>query len=342
MRISTAAFCFATLVLATRTAGAGQSHYLLAKAFNNFLNNKVVMPPDLTPTAEATYEVGIGGDPVHVANHALVDSDQGLLLLTSQATQQLGLTQIAPADWTLAVRLEESAKLGTPAPSSIRVTLLLDMSGMVGGLTGIHQLATLDVNGCSTSVSRDLSMTGATNLVSIGGCNLAAIQGRVEGSAIIVDLQNPKFSALLIEAQIDETISYAGAFSGQFETFERGQLKIETAGGSLIFKSPTFLTKAEGAGDGGAPTTNTDAGGADAGVTDGGASDAAAGADDATGAGGAAGDAAGGGDAASAGGGGGGGCSVGASSPRPANRWPAGFAGILGAAALALRARRRR
>lgn len=329
MRSGIAIGTFVCASILAANAHAGQSHYLLARALNQFTASKSVAQPDLTPFVEASHEEGVAGvNPVVVNNHAEVNTDNGFMLVRSSATQPPGGGgTLDPMNWDLAARMEEGISAGSQKPTGARVTFDISLTGKITNATAasMKMSAVLNVNGCQILFTRTTTSTGAPATDNtINNCTTPGYTATGGAGALAIDVANFG-SGLALEAQLDIEFSIAGAFAGQIDSaLLTGTVRVQGIGGTVVGKSPTFGTKTAG-GDAGVPGTDGGSSGssgssgtsgapADAGTSSGAPADPGA-SDD------------------------GGGCNAGAASPVTSTFAGVGFA--IAAAALARRARRR-
>lgn len=242
----TAAILVCSSVVAA-TANAGQSHYLLARSFDQFTDSKSISPPDLTSFVEATHNEGVSGGPTSILNHAEVNTESGSLVLTSTAGKMVGASgNVSPADWKLAARFEEHIDPGTA--TGLSVSFAFDSSGML--TTTIPMTIQLSgqivLDGCRISFERKILPGVINDLTKVENCsNQRGIT--VGGGTSGVTIQATELrKAMNLEAQIDAVFNYSGSFTGTFAVNVKGNVRVDGVGGTLAFKSPTFGSKASG------------------------------------------------------------------------------------------------
>ena len=325
-------FVAAVVVCSSFVAGAasaGQSHYLLARPFNQFTNSKSVSPPDLTGYIESDYGLGVAGaNPANIQNHAEVSSDAGYVLLASQASRPIGDPSIVnPIDWTLASRFEEHIDPGTA--TGLSVSYAFSASGML--TTTIPMIiklsGTIVLDGCQYHFERVIRPGAFGDLTQTDGCVGKPGFTASGGPSGVTITATQLRKAMNLEAQVDAVFSYSGGFTGSFGLNVKGNVNVAGVGGTPVFKSPTFGSKATPpvVGDGG---TSGGTSGASGGTS--GTSGTSGGTNDDAGAG------------SSSGGGDSGGCTT-ATNDAPATGSTLASVGlVLGAALIAQRIRRRR
>src|SRR5690242_12155621 len=92
---------------AANASAAVESHFLQVVALGPGYGDKQAgPPPDLTPVAEALYQVGAMTDPASIENAGKIDATTGKFSLNHKA-QQVSGTTVRPKEWQSVLRLQE-------------------------------------------------------------------------------------------------------------------------------------------------------------------------------------------------------------------------------------------
>lgn len=315
--------------LVAGTSSAGQSHYLLARAFNNFVDSKAIVPPDLTGRVEATHGLGVAGvNPANFLNRAEASTDSGHLAIASTATRPSGDPSIvSPIDWNLAARFEEQIDPGTA--TGLAIDFVFTASG---SLTSAQPMAVklsgvIALDGCRYLLSREITPGMSADLVAVGNCSARGMTATGNASGVSIRATELR-KGMSLEAQVDAVFSYSGGFEGTLSVNAAADVRVQGVGGVPVFVSPTFGSKA-----GRTPPITSDAG-TSGGTSGSSGTSGTSGTPDDAGAGSSGSSSSGGGDS--------GGCTTATNGAPPTGSSLASVGLIIGAALLVQRSRRRR
>jgi hypothetical protein len=245
------------VTLAAGAADAQNSHYLLARAGNQFQSESTFDPND--DHVEKLFQLGVGGvNPSFFSHLASTDSASGVMTLSSGFSSLGGAGDpIQPSPDPRSVALIEQAidpGATTAEDVTVTATLVWDGAGSLtsgsGDVDGGFVAALLDIDGCRVYLERRFYSNGtSSDDAPVDSCTSPT--GSVSGGpgALSVTVTRPAASIssgtrFYLETQLEAEANFLEYFdSGQWSA--SAALSVEVTGAAYSFESPTFLTVPE-------------------------------------------------------------------------------------------------
>lgn len=243
-----------------RAQGTQDKHHLRAQAGNQFHADVEVDRFD--SHAAFLWQEGVGGvDPSFFVHQATVDSDSGVLAISSTFSLQGGPEApiLVAGSNASSASIEESIDPGNSPTGPVIVTAQLRWGGSgslaSSGDTDIGSVsAGLAVNNCSVGYTKGFSSTGVASNDGSDFCSQTfyvtsigqASAGLLKVTQIIAEptaIPNRFYVTASISGEAASNTSLEYFDSGQYEA--SGQLSIHVSGVDFTYSSPTFLTLPE-------------------------------------------------------------------------------------------------